>query len=208
MYLFDINNREITYTKLLNNLDVLCNKFPSAWNVDPWYVLNKHTEYPLYLVFHREKQGINLKCNYKNAVKLLSDINSSQFRMSSMQVCPKCYEEQIQKYGEAFLNKYHQDSIVKYCYKHGVPLRTYKKSLDYRDFYDLNCLDIQHDFEVDESIIDIYSNHQIDFSKIYKDILDGQLLGFDLSRVKASFNAMLGEKGYKNGNYINLAKLS
>jgi hypothetical protein len=138
--LFDIDAKRISYLQIIKNLEVFCNKFPSIWGITPWNMIREHTEYPLYMPF------INLKSNEYKEIALVSS-NFDVAKSLKFKLCPICYAEQIQQYGEAYFNRCHQDASVKYCNRHRKPLLKCIKQYYYLNFTDVNCMDIENDFE-------------------------------------------------------------
>lgn len=197
--LFNINKREIEYSQLMKKVDSLCDNLQPNMNITPYYILNNHTKYPLYSAFDRVRGD---KLNGQINTTCFNRIYGANFKLK---ICPKCYYEQMQQYGECFFVRYHQQWYVKHCYKHKIPLMTYYKSPKYGKLFDINCMNLNRDFICDYDMK--FYNQYINLAYEYKDILDGGLSDLGLNRITQIYNNMLQAKGYKLGYNNNMRKL-
>lgn len=87
-----------------------------------------------------------------------------------------------------------------------MPLRVFAQNRIYREFYDINSLDIYDDFQ--EELVFGDTNNHIQIANAYKDIVDGQLEGLNINDVMLAYKLKLGEKDYKKGAFINRTLLA
>ncbi|NFH69612.1 hypothetical protein FDC35_06830 [Clostridium botulinum] len=96
------------------------------------YFIYKHTNFPFYSVFlakNKQKSVINymnMKEKSSDTVESVLAISKSRFYIKNgYMYCPKCMEEEINLYGEAYFHRIHQIQGIFVCEKHECKLIEY-----------------------------------------------------------------------------------
>lgn len=134
---------------LPSNIDVLTNNMPQGNEYTSEYLIRRHTLYPYYAAFLEDTKaqdifkimktdkgsGIHSKVG---AVPVISEIDKHY------KICPKCYKEDVEKYGEGYLHRLHQTPGVVICPEHKELLLISKEPISYfsRNAY-ISVMDIE-----------------------------------------------------------------
>ncbi|MCS6130765.1 hypothetical protein DWV13_03690 [Clostridium botulinum] len=110
------------------------------------YFIYKHTNFPFYSVFlakNKQKSVINymnMKEKSSDTVESVLAISKSRFYINNgYMYCPKCMEEEINLYGEAYFHRIHQIQGIFVCEKHECKLIEYIEKYKLKsDFCRLN----------------------------------------------------------------------
>ncbi|NFS07174.1 hypothetical protein FDE99_05305 [Clostridium botulinum] len=195
-------------------LDFLCKQLPQEFKYTPEELINNHSIIPIFKPFMTKERYNKIVHNVSvggaNGLKLQIGINTGDIFETDdlIKICPKCFKEQIEIYGQAYIYREHQIPGISICRKHSIRLYNYiipKQVLD-SFFVDINTCDLKFSkvIYVNESILKHYKD-------LYKDIeciLNGYIDDYSINEIHNKYLRRLTEKGYRfdNGN-VNQNKL-
>lgn len=138
--LFHYTSRQLSRLDLPNNLNQLVNNLPVLSKQSVENLLQNHTLYPFYVTFLapleagkvKELMRKKINCSIFEIAKVALD--SRDITKKFLKFCPLCFEEETQKYGEAYWHRIHQTPGVLVCPIHGVLLQDSLINAD-----DLHC---------------------------------------------------------------------
>lgn len=186
----------------LNNL---CNNILEILNYTPEYLIRNHTIFPYFKPFMNrqkskkiiEKMKGNKSISRSSIIKINSINNSNEFK-----ICPKCYIEDKEKYGEAYIHRIHQLCGMNICNKHSMRLINinYNKCL----FIDLD--DIEKEIKEETLITD---KKLITLGQDIMSIINSEYwYEQDLDNIKELYKKKLTERCYRNKDgFIKRSKL-
>lgn len=159
---------------LPSNMDNLIDNMPIGNEYISDYFIRRHTLYPYYEAFLEDKKARDVLKIMKSdngsgihsrvgAVPFISEIDK-HFR-----ICPICYEEEVDKYGEGYLHRLHNSPGVVICPKHEEFLQISKEPISYygRNAY-INVMDIE--FWANKYLGDINKREKELFLSLTRDI--------------------------------------
>ncbi|CAH1209625.1 hypothetical protein PAECIP111893_03079 [Paenibacillus plantiphilus] len=186
---------------LPSHLDALSRRSVSqALSVDEW--INRHTFYPYYAPFLPAKRAERVKGLMRSVdgsgIHALVGITASTIdRSDRLLLCPSCYDQDIQSFGEPYWHRIHQLPGVYFCLHHRRILHKLTDPLSNR--HGLNVLPISRHMFRSTPVIEVLPDKLINrLSDIAEDIYllvqqDELLALYDLRQV---IHPRLAEKGY------------
>jgi len=113
---------------LPNRLSTLCSRLRSNDIITPDFLIEKNTLFPFYKPFLSQVQARVVRERMLTA-KAGGDVHMSVGVMAStisspryLRICPECYKEDDERYGEPYWHRSHQVAGVRICHKHSVAL--------------------------------------------------------------------------------------
>jgi hypothetical protein len=131
--LFETTELQPDKIVLPNNLNFLASQLPKGSVLTVESLIKRNTLYPFFRTFLTPLEIYS----FKNLVREKSSTSISQAakisdkeRNTVLKFCPKCQQEDIQKYGEAYWHRQHQIPGMLVCLKHQIPLAHSQVFLD------------------------------------------------------------------------------
>lgn len=195
-------------------LDFLCKELPNGLNYTQEELINKHSVIPIFKPFMLQERYNKIVHNVRRGgatgLKLQIGINSGDiFETDNLiKICPKCFKEEKEIYGEAYIHREHQIPGISICEKHSIRFYNYiiPKQIVNSFFVDINTCELNFDeiVYVDENIL----KHYKDLYKDIESILNGSIVDYNIDEIHDKYLKRLTEKGYRfnNGN-VNQKKL-
>ncbi len=159
---------------LPSNIDILMNNITQGNEYTSKYLIRRHTLYPYYEAFLEEKKSkevlkimqLNKGSGIHSKVAAVPFISETD---KHFRICPICYEEEVDKYGEGYLHRLHNTPGVVICPEHKEFLQISKETISYyaRNSY-INVMDIE--FVVNKYLGDISEIQKELFLSLTKDI--------------------------------------
>ena len=117
----------VAVMELATNLDALIKNMPANTKYTVEYFIYRHTLFPYLAAFidaDRAEKIIQHMRRGKGAIPYISiGIVSSSISLNQyFRFCPKCFKEDMEKYGEPYWHRLHQITGVFICPKHKVPI--------------------------------------------------------------------------------------
>ena len=152
---------------LPSNISNLVENLPKNYLKDEINIINNHTLFPFYSAFlspdtsnkilnsMMRESGIDI---YSRAGICASTISIPKY----LKFCPKCMEEDFEKYGETYWHRIHQIQCVEVCPKHKIILQN--SSVKFSLYYKQEYIAADGDNCVENKVVN-YSNDTID--KLY-----------------------------------------
>lgn len=130
------NKSTVCSIDLPSNIDRLVNNMPIGNEYTSELLIKDHTLFNLYTAFLDEDKKLEvinvLKGN--NGKGIHSKVGAAQ-QVSDLdnyfRICPMCYKEEINLYGEGYLHRVHNAPGVLVCNKHRVPLSISKEPISF-----------------------------------------------------------------------------
>ncbi len=128
---------------LPSHLNKLCSNLPLGSTLTSSEMLNKHTLYPLFAPFLPEDRAQKIKemmlSENGNGIHMSSGVMASGIKVTKdLHFCPKCFDEDILRYGEPYWHRIHQVPGVFICPIHNTILNKMKlDSLNRHEFIPL-----------------------------------------------------------------------
>jgi len=121
---------------LPSHLNALSRHYPKSLGMTPERLAYKHTLFPLYAPFipeTRRQGGLQWMTKpSKGAVHLSLGVATSRVKSRKhFRLCPECLNEQLERYGECFWERFWQVAGCKYCLKHALLSGTQQKLRNY-----------------------------------------------------------------------------
>ncbi len=119
--------------EMSSNLETLVKKFPTkVYTLDQ--LINNNTMYSYFTAFMSEEKAQNVYRYMKNADggKIYNELGLTNKVLKLnryLRFCPKCYEEDIKRYGETYWHRMHQVAGLDYCVNHKCALINSKLSV-------------------------------------------------------------------------------
>ena len=133
-------NTELQPDKIIlpNNLNFLVSQLPVGSKLTVESLIKQNTLYPFFRSFLTPIEIYS----FKNLLREKSSISISQLakisdkeRNSVLKLCPKCQQEDEQKYGEAYWHRQHQIPGILVCLKHQIALSRSQVLLNNRQIH-------------------------------------------------------------------------
>lgn len=147
---------------LPSNIKELREHIPKQYNLSEYDLINKTTLYRYYLAFsNNERANIVYDQMLKNeGSKIFATLglsNNSINNSNSLKLCKKCFEEDKDKYGEAYWHREHQLAGALICGKHKISLYKIdnKDIRNRQEFININHNDLPEKALVDSINADI-----------------------------------------------------
>lgn len=211
--LFNSKNT-IATVDLPSNLNYLMEniKFISNYQVED--LIYKHTLYPFYSVFLPPKRGSqvieSMKADFGGDIHTRVGIMASSMKMFRyLRFCPKCLEEDLQNYGEAYWHRIHQTPGVLVCPVHGVTLQDSTISTEGFNRHEYYAINPEN---CPVALMPNYSQETLNkLLLLAQDIyylMNSQLASRELEWFQKKYITLLIDKGFANANKrVNLKKL-
>lgn len=200
----ELFNRTVVNLNLIypTYLDCLISKLPNTWHITADELIEHHTVFPFFKPFltleninkavNCMKTGDTSKLVYHMGIKAEGRLEKRVIRR-----CPICDEENIKKYGEAYLIKNHQIPGNYFCTKHKMQLKEYivpdrVKNTEFINIHDCHCF-IEHKNEDENK--ELYS-----LSKAIDSIMSGALNKHDIELIKEKYRMKMQIEGYMSLN--------
>ncbi|MEJ8555169.1 TnsD family Tn7-like transposition protein [Tepidibacter sp. Z1-5] len=198
------NESVIPSIELCARLDTVANNLGGKYTAD--YIINNHTIFPFYAPFipkTRREELIN-DMKYKDGKGIYAKtgiLAGSVCKKEGIYYCPLCSEEEINKYGEAYIHREHQLQGVFVCPHNGAKLKKYKidrTNSSRLEFIRLNekLLDLNAEYEENK---DIYEK-LLKISKTAYYILNNNLYQFNKDTITKKYKEILYSKGLVTTN--------
>lgn len=203
------NNFNIFYPTYIDNF---INQLPVEMGITSDNFIKNHTIFPLFKPFMSEKRAelVNKNICHGNSKSLrnrMGIFSGDIFDKNgqSIKICPLCFNEEIDKYGEAYAHRIHQIPGNFVCKEHGVYLYEYSISTNRCIFFDINNIDIEH-FQIDEIKEDL-KYFYLDLFHDISYILNGGYEKYNINKIQEIYRNKLREKGYLQNTKINQKRL-
>lgn len=202
----EINGSEsvIPSIGLCSYMDRVSNNLGGKFTSD--YIIGNHTIFPFYVPFMPEtrREELMYDMKYKDGRGLYTKIGmmaGSVCKKEGIYYCPLCAENEIKKYGEAYIHREHQLQGVFLCPTHGDKLKKYKinrSNTSRLEFIRLNedLLDFNAEYEENEHIYE--KLYKISKSASY--ILNNNLYKFSKDIISKKYKEILYSKGFLTVN--------
>lgn len=185
-HMSDINCQEFGFKSI-------CEKLPETFNYNPEYLIRKHTLFPLFKPFMSVEKSeryldvmIGNQCIHRNSLMNVRQIDVE----NDIKICPECYIEDKNRYGEAYFHRTHQIFGNFVCYKHKVDLISI--AYDRKKFIDLE----QIEEEIREEKIFAHEKFISISNNLNKLLNSESLYEKNFNEVKEIYKHRLIEKGY------------
>lgn len=199
-------SRRITATADLPcGLDNLVNNLPSHFSISVEDLIQQHTLYPYYASFFPPIRARQILASMRSIKS--GDIHTRAGIMASaiatpqyFRFCPKCLQEDLNKYGETYWHRLHQIPGVLFCLTHKIPLQNSSISIqgtnkhEYYAASDEHCQISLKKFEYGLGDTEKLINLARDISNLLTNNHSSRSLEWFTKRYKT----LLIEKGYAN----------
>jgi transposase-like protein len=180
-------------------LEFLIEQFPENLLLTSDDIINKHTIFPYLRLFMRSDCIDNtieaMKYDIKQNIPVKTTINTQKiFDINIIKICPKCYIEDREMFGEAYIHRTHQVPGNLICIKHMQYLVNYKipDNISTNEFIDINKCEINFN----DKNINI-SKEIINLSKDISYILNLHDMDLHIDVIKEKYNLMIERNMYK-----------
>ncbi|AWK50541.1 hypothetical protein DIC82_05600 [Clostridium beijerinckii] len=189
-------------------------QLPIEWNITINEVINRNTIIPLFLPFMEKERANKIISNIKDGDtrRLIGEIGINTGDIfkeeDNIKICPKCYEEDKEKYGEAYIHRNYQVPGNYICSIHEESL--YKCSIPSNiqrcEYIDINKINISN-LEM-LNINELYNDLYLNLSRDIDYVLNGCMKEYDTSSIKRKYKDKLEEKGFSiSGGRIPIKKI-
>ena len=172
----------------------ICGKYDSE------YLIKRHTILPYYIPFlpAKRRDEIIAGIKYKDCSGIYNKIGiiaGSICKRDGIYYCPTCAENEVDRYGEAYIHREHQLQGIFLCAKHGEILKKYKATkndvsrLQFIRF-EKDLLDLKHESNNIE-----YYGRMLSLAKDANYLLQNDLMSMNKKTVLKKYKNLLCEKG-------------
>jgi hypothetical protein len=209
--LFGIKNKNhsIYYPVFIDNF---INQLPAEMGITSENFIKKNTIFPLFKPFMTKKRAelVTNNMRHENMLGLYDRIgihSGDIFKKyeHSIKICPLCFKEEVDKYGEAYAHRLHQIPGNFICEKHEIYLHEYQIPTVKSTILDINDIDIRllKVSMIEDNLKDFYLklSHDINY------VLNGGYEEYNKERIQTIYRNVLYEKGYLQRININQRKL-
>lgn len=185
------------------HLDFFVEQLPSELRITAETIINENTIFPLFKPFMSVERANKVVNNMKSgdSRRLIGEmgINSGHIFINEqkvIKVCSKCYREDIEKYGEAYIHRQHQVPGNFIRNKHEIYLTECLIPFTMSSYFlfDINDIDVEY-LEISDIKESIKKNF-IELEEDIKFVLNGGLQDYDLQKINDKYRKMLRKKGY------------
>ena len=127
--LLDSNYRNFGRLFPSSNIKQVTDRLPKSY-LSAREILLKHTLFPYYMRFRKntEKKTAIERLTNGRSVTFSNIILETPEEVQGCKYCPKCYQEDMDRYGEPYWHREHQIPLMPACPKHGCKLAIYEIS--------------------------------------------------------------------------------
>lgn len=210
------NKRTPPIVELPTMLARICEKSPEGTRVNPEYIINNLTLYPLYRPFLSVERDSKITESMVatndgrvSPQKYLGLYRTYKTPLNYLRYCPKCYEEDERLKGEAYWHRSHQAFGVYICPHHRMPLLNYSEPLE---GFKLLCL------SKPSGLVPIKNNKNSKENELYEAVsgsvywlLSNPKEVFGLDNLRDNYNYYLAEKNFimsRNFTKVKFRKLA
>ena len=126
---------------LQSNINKIIDNIPNYFNITPKQLIYNHTLYPYYTAFMNKSDSekvYSLMCEANSGgVYAKCGLSAKGSEDNYFKFCPKCMEEDIEKYGEPYWHRTHQIPEYMVCSKHKVLLQNSDVKISRYNRYEL-----------------------------------------------------------------------
>lgn len=189
-------------------LDNFINQLPAEMGVISEDFIKKNTIFPLFKPFmagtRAELVTNNMNYEFTRNLRDRMGINSGDIFNKNgdiIKICPLCFKEEVDIYGEAYAHRLHQIPGNFICEKHEAYLYEYPIPTNKNILFDINEINIKllKSGEVEKNLKDFYLKLSHDI--VY--VLNGGYENYDKERIQTIYRNKLQEKGYLQSIRIN-----
>lgn len=179
-------------------LEVLAKNIGGKYTSD--YLISRHTLLPYYLPFlpRYRKEEVLYEAKYADCSGIYTQIGfvaGSKCRKDGIYYCPICSENEIERYGEAFIHREHQLQGISLCVHHGAVLKRYKE--DKKQISRLQFIRLEKsllDLKVSSEVIQDYEL-KLKLAKDAYYIINTELSTVEKSMILEKYKNLLYERG-------------
>lgn len=192
------------------NIEFLIKQFPENLTITADRIINKYTIFPYLRVFMKEEDideamkamKYDIRYNFMDR----TGINEKNiFDINVIKVCPSCYDEDKNVYGEAYIHRQHQVPGNFICIKHMKYLVNYKipSNTPKNEFININQCEI--DFHIEHKEL---SKEIINLSKDIEYILNLDDEKLNLDEINKKYDTFLKNSFYKHKANVNQGRIA
>lgn len=186
------------------NMNYFIKQLPVEWNIGVDEIIYENTIIPLFTPF-MEKERANRVVNnilIGDTRRLKGEIGLNTGNVfieePNIKICPICYEEDKEKYGQAYIHRNHQVMGNYICNNHGNNLHKYNipYNINRCEYVDINKINVE-EYEI-VTINELYKNLHLNLSKDIDSVLNGGLKEYRIGSIEEKYKNRLKEIGFLN----------
>lgn len=191
---------KVSTVDMPNDLEFLVSQLPKDLGYTSDIIIKKHTLFNCYAPFIKQDNKLRIietmKCGDGRIINSLSGQSTrNQLKRQYLYYCPKCAQEDYERYGESYFHRLHQAPGVLICNTHRCLLNIYTKILNQSDKRihhdcDYDILDLNVYFDDDKN----YEQELLNISNSYKYLLENNLDKFNQDEIYKKYKYFLEQK--------------